>query len=200
MHDTRMIIFYKPTGYITSHNLKEKFPSIFTILPKEYSKYRFIGRLDVNTEGLLLLTNNNSLAHYLSTPKNRIPRKYEVKIFGRTDIVKLQYILKQGIVIDKFKYQPIFTNIIKNTKNNYTMVLTMYEGKNREIRKIMSHLDMKVSKIKRICYGKFNIKILKPGQLINAPKSIINYYLSKIETEKKKALSSSKKEKEKALI
>ncbi|ETO91150.1 MAG: RNA pseudouridylate synthase family protein [Candidatus Xenolissoclinum pacificiensis L6] len=176
----QVVLFYKPVGYITSHNWEEKHRSIFELLPKKYHSYHFVGRLDYNTEGLLLLSNSREFVHYMTLPKNQIVRRYEVKLFGRTEIKRISEILQKGVIINNFKYLPIYTKIMSSTKNNHRLLLTMREGKNREIRKIMSHLDLKVAKIKRVSYGKFALTSLKRAQFIHASEKIIEYYMNKI--------------------
>ena len=124
-----------------------------------------IGRLDLNSEGLLLLTNSGELARKLELPKNGFIRKYKVRVFGQIDEKKLT-ILKKGIEIDGFKYKSILAKLQKQQKSNAWISMAFKEGKNREIRKIMSHFGYPVNKLIRISYGPFSLNSLKPGDLI----------------------------------
>ena len=119
-----------------------------------------MGRLDFNSEGLLLLTNSGSLARYLELPKNSFIREYKVKVKGKIDIKKLKN-LEKGITIKGIKYESIKVNIIEKNKNNAWIKMRLMEGKNREIRKIISFFGWTINKLKRISYGPIQLKKLK---------------------------------------
>ncbi|UAT43080.1 rRNA pseudouridine synthase [Anaplasmataceae bacterium AB001_6] len=161
---TKIVLFYKPTGFLTTHKDPQGRKSIFDILPKDMKNLIFIGRLDMQSEGLIILTNNRKIANKLTNPKNEIERQYKVKIFGTTNFQQFILKLKHKIEINDILYKKIDVNIIKRTKNNTTMILTLIEGKNREIRNIMSYFDLKISKLIRIKFDHFSIENLKIGE------------------------------------
>ena len=123
-----------------------------------------IGRLDFNSEGLLLLTNNGDFARKLELPQNKFQRTYKVRIFGTIDN-KIKDKLKNGIIVNSIKYKPIELELEDEKGKNRWLTMRLYEGKNREIRKIMDHFGCTVNRLIRISYGPFNLKDLKPGQL-----------------------------------
>ena len=135
-----------------------------------------MGRLDFNSEGLLLLTNSGSLARYLELPKNSLIREYKVKIKGKIDIEKLKN-LEKGITIKGIRYGSIKVNILEKNKNNAWIKMKLLEGKNRDIRKIISFFGWTVNKLKRVSYGPIELKKLKKNEVeeIN-----INKYFKKI--------------------
>tara|TARA_Y100000590_G_C15691129_1_gene1003427 strand:+ start:237 stop:944 length:708 start_codon:yes stop_codon:yes gene_type:complete len=160
----RIWVFYKPTGIITTSKDPRGRKTIYDILPKFIPRVISVGRLDINSEGLLLLTNNGDLARYLELPKNKLIRVYRVKIRGK---IKKDEILNlsKGIKIDNFRYKPIKARLEKQMFSNAWIRMDLIEGKNREIRKICSHLGLRVIKLIRIKFGKFNIGTLKSGQI-----------------------------------
>ena len=123
-----------------------------------------IGRLDFNSEGLLLLTNNGDFARKLELPQNKFQRTYKVRIFGTINN-KIKDQLKNGIKVNSIKYKPIELELEEEKGKNRWLTMRLYEGKNREIRKIMEHFGCTVNRLIRISYGPFNLKDLKPGQL-----------------------------------
>ena len=135
-----------------------------------------VGRLDLNSEGLLLLTNSGSFSRHLELPKNSFIREYKVKVRGKIDIEKLKN-LKKGIIIKGIKYGTIEANILKKSATNAWIKMRLIEGKNREIRKIMNFFGWTVNKLKRISYGPIKLKSLKKNEIkeIN-----INKYFKKI--------------------
>jgi len=156
--------FYKPKGIICTSKDPKKRKSIFDILPKSLPRIISIGRLDINSEGLLLLTNNGDLARFFELPKNKIQREYLVKVRGLVHNNKLE-LLKDGIKINGISYKGIKCKLIKNLSSNSWIKMQLIEGKNREIRKICSYFGWEVSKLIRQRYGKFNLGNLKPGVL-----------------------------------
>jgi 23S rRNA pseudouridine2605 synthase len=123
-----------------------------------------VGRLDFNSEGLLLLTNSGSLARYLELPKNSFIREYKVKVKGKIDIEKLKN-LEKGITIKGIKYETIKVNILEKNKNNAWIKMRLMEGKNREIRKIISFFGWTINKLKRISYGPIQLKEIKKNEV-----------------------------------
>ncbi len=173
----RLWLFYKEKGFLVTNNDPQGRPTIFEkINSKVNIRMIAIGRLDLNSEGLLLLTNNGELARKLELPKNGFIRKYKVRVFGQIDEKKLK-ILKKGIEIDGFKYKSILAKLQKQQKSNAWISMAFKEGKNREIRKIMSHFGYPVNKLIRISYGPFSLNSLKPGDLIEIEEKKINEIL-----------------------
>ena len=160
----RLWYFYKPVGIITSSKDPQGRKTVFDLLPKSYPRLITIGRLDINSEGLLLFTNNGDLARYFELPKNNLKRKYRVRVNGKVSKNKLLS-LRQGIRIDNISFKPIKANLEKQMKTNAWINMTLSEGKNREIRKICSYFGWRVNKLIRINYGKFSLGNLKPGQI-----------------------------------
>ena len=169
--------YYKPIGFITSHKKQDKRPIIFENLPDKYKNYKTAGRLDYNSEGLLILSSDGEVTRELELPKNKFERKYEVIITGNFKRDNLQSI-SSGVKIKNVLYKPFKYSIKSNKKNSVILELILMEGKNREIRKLMEHIKLKVKKLKRIEYGPFKLNDLKPGEIHSATKSEIKKYLN----------------------
>tara|TARA_B100001057_G_C22821938_1_gene939767 strand:+ start:1070 stop:1798 length:729 start_codon:yes stop_codon:yes gene_type:complete len=161
----RLWLYYKKKGFlVTTKDIKER-PNIFNEIKFKVNKRLIsIGRLDFNSEGLLLLTNNGDFARKLELPQNKFQRTYKVRIFGNINN-KVKDLLKNGIKVNGIKYKPIELELGKEKGQNKWLTMKLYEGKNREIRKIMDHFGCTVNRLIRISYGPFNLKDLKPGQL-----------------------------------
>ena len=168
----KLFIYNKPNGLITSHKDTMSRPTIFENIPKKYGRLLSIGRLDLNSTGLLLLTNNGEFQRFMEISK--FERVYKVRILGklsRQDIFKLN----KGVTINGIKYGKIKVeteNFSFGINSNITLTLT--EGKNREIRKIMEFLGYKVNKLHRISYAGIKMQDLKLGEIseIKIPKKI----------------------------
>ena len=169
--------YYKPIGFITSHKKQDKRPIIFENLPDKYKNYKTAGRLDYNSEGLLILSSDGEVTRELELPKNKFERKYEVIITGNFKRDNLQSI-SSGVKIKNVLYKPFKYSIKSNKKQCVILELILMEGKNREIRKLMEHIKLKVKKLKRIEYGPFKLNDLKPGEIHSATKSEIKNYLN----------------------
>ena len=167
--------YYKPIGFITSHKKQDKRPIIFENLPDKYKNYKTAGRLDYNSEGLLILSSDGEVTRELELPKNKFERKYEIIITGNFKRDNLQSI-SSGVKIKNVLYKPFKYSIKSNKKNSVILELILMEGKNREIRKLMEHIKLKVKKLKRIEYGPFKLNDLKPGEIHSATKSEIKKY------------------------
>jgi 23S rRNA pseudouridine2605 synthase len=162
----RIWLYYKPVGVITTHRDPEGRPTVFEAakaagLPHVVS----VGRLDLNSEGLIVLTNQGSFAHYAESPQTAWKRCYRVRVFGDTLPVNQLLALKKGITIEGMYYDSIdvdFDPSDKGGRNTWLMV-TLTEGKNREIRKVMNHLGLSVNRLIRLSYGPFLLDGLKPG-------------------------------------
>ncbi|BDU60743.1 putative RNA pseudouridine synthase [Candidatus Rickettsia kotlanii] len=160
IHKPRLWIYYKPVGLITTHKDPLSRKTVFeqlTGLPRVIS----IGRLDLNSEGLLLLTNSGDLARQFELPSSRLKRVYHVRAYGKSDILlKSNY---KNLEIDRMFYNPHSIKLLKQNKTNSWFEVVLFEGKNREIRRIFEHFGLKVNKLIRIQYGSFTIDNLRPG-------------------------------------
>ncbi len=183
--ETQLWLFHKPAGIITTRNDPQNRTTIFDILPENLPRVISVGRLDLNSEGLLLLTNNGELARYLELPENALERKYRVRVFGQVDEKKLAA-LKDGITIkdpengEKIRYAPIKARIEKTGRGrNSWLLFTLQEGRNREIRKICQHMGLSVNRLIRISYGDFHLGNLPVGGVRKAPQKIVKTLIFK---------------------
>ena len=179
----RLFIYNKSINLITSHKDPEGRPTVFDKIPKKLGRLISIGRLDYNTEGLLLLTNNGDLKRYLELPSNNIKRSYKVKVIGDIGNLKIEEIRK-GISINKVHYAPIKLKIISKTKNTTWIELQLTEGKNREIRKIIQYYNLKISRLIRISYGQFYLNDLKKNEITEINKNKIKNILNILKKDK----------------
>ena len=153
----------KPRGYITSKKDELDRKTVYDLLPLDKKNLLTIGRLDFNTEGLLLFTNNGEHKRYFELPKNKITRTYEVKVYGNinsSDIEKIE----AGITINGIKHQVKQITLIKKLKTNNWLRIKLVEGKNREIRKIFESLGFVVNRIIRTHYGSYSLNKMKTGE------------------------------------
>jgi|TARA_B100001248_G_scaffold249111_1_gene222012 23S rRNA pseudouridine2605 synthase len=153
----------KPRGYITSKKDELDRKTVYDLLPLDKKNLLTIGRLDFNTEGLLLFTNNGEHKRYFELPKNKITRTYEVKVYGNinsSDIEKIE----AGITINGIKHQVKQIILIKKLKTNNWLRIKLVEGKNREIRKIFESLGFVVNRIIRTHYGSYSLNKMKRGE------------------------------------
>lgn len=165
----RLFVYHKPAGLVTTHRDEKNRPTVFEHLPKDLPRVISVGRLDLDSEGLLLLTTSGALARAMELPKNAQKRVYRVRVRGMPEEThRLQ--LERGVRIDGMKYQPI-TMLVEGTKEgrNQWLTLTLREGKNREIRRIFEHFDLPVSRLIRIQYGNFYLDDLKPEEVAEVP-------------------------------
>ncbi len=137
---TRLWIFHKPAGFLTSSTDPKNRKTIYNILPSDLPRLISIGRLDYNSEGLLLMTTNGELARYVELPKTGWIRKYRVRVHGKINEYRLKNLIN-GITIDNIKYKFSEVKIEKSNSTNSWLILSLKEGKNREIRKVMEFLD-----------------------------------------------------------
>jgi 23S rRNA pseudouridine2605 synthase len=168
---TRLWRYHKPTGLVTTHKDPHERPTVFQALPKDMPRVISIGRLDLNSEGLLLLTNDGDLARALELPSAGWVRRYRARARGRTDQAQLDR-LKDGIVIDGVRYGPIDARIDKMKQNpdgtssaNVWITVALTEGKNREVRRVLEALGLTVNRLIRLSYGPFQLGVLGQGQV-----------------------------------
>ncbi|MDR3031054.1 MAG: rRNA pseudouridine synthase [Holosporales bacterium] len=160
-------IYYKPKGLITTHKDERNRPTVFEDLKKKIKERVIsVGRLDLNSEGLLLVTNDNEFAKYAESPKTAWERRYKVRLFG----IPSDYVISKigkGIEIDKIKYGSVKIEIINEPKGKNCWVnCVLKEGKNREIRKLFSHFGIMVNRLIRYRYGPYELGSLAPYQII----------------------------------
>ena len=180
---TRLWRYHKPAGLITSHRDPQGRPTVFDNLPKNMPRVISVGRLDLNSEGLLLLTNDGALARRLEHPENSWERRYRVRVYGRPDPTELANLAK-GVSVDGVDYGPIDASLSKapaSTKAdgrmkdserrgaNSWLSVTLREGKNREIRKVMAHIGLRTNRLIRTDYGPFTLGSVEPGAVAEIP-------------------------------
>jgi len=159
---TRLFRFYKPQRTITAaHDTKGR-PTIYDRLPKGLPRLMPIGRLDFMTEGLLLLTNDGELKRQLELPRTGVVRTYRARAFGNVTQQQLEA-LAEGITIDGIHYGSINANLERRTGRNCWIEMSLTEGKNREVRRVLAHLGLQVSRLIRTAYGPLTLEGLDPG-------------------------------------
>ncbi|RXF74091.1 pseudouridine synthase [Hansschlegelia zhihuaiae] len=159
---TRLWLYHKPRGYVTTTHDPEGRETVFSILPPELPRVMTVGRLDINTEGLLLLTNDGGLARVLELPETGWLRRYRVRAFGRTTPEALAA-LKDGVTIDGFAYGAIDAEIERQQNDNVWLRFGLREGKNREVKRVAEHLGLGVNRLIRISFGPFQLGSLPEG-------------------------------------
>jgi 23S rRNA pseudouridine2605 synthase len=160
----RLWRYYKPRGLVTSHRDPEGRPTVFDSLPKELPRVISVGRLDLNTEGLLLLTTDGELARHLELPATGWLRRYRVRAWGSVDQARLDA-LKDGIEIEGVRYGPVEATFDRQQNDNVWLTIGLREGKNREVRTILTTLGLEVNRLIRVSFGPFQLLDLKPGEV-----------------------------------
>jgi 23S rRNA pseudouridine2605 synthase len=161
---TRLWLYHKPAGLVTTHSDPEGRETVFDQLPKELGRVISIGRLDLTSEGLLLLTNDGALARALELPSTGWTRRYRARAFGTIDntaIAKLQ----AGITVDGLKYGPMEVEVERETGSNIWLTIGIKEGKNREVRRALDAVGLRVNRLIRIAYGPFQLGQIERGEV-----------------------------------
>jgi 23S rRNA pseudouridine2605 synthase len=161
---TRLFLYHKPRGLLTSHADPGGRPTIFTALPKGLPRLISVGRLDINTEGLLLLTNDGALARVLELPATGWLRRYRVRARGRVGQDQLER-LAAGITVDGVHYGPIEATLDRAQGSNVWLTFAIREGKNREVRNVLGHLGLAVNRLIRVSFGPFQLDELPAGAI-----------------------------------
>ena len=153
---TRLWRYHKPEGLVTTHKDPQGRPTVFERLPEGLPRVVSVGRLDLNSEGLLLLTNDGALARRLELPSNGWIRRYRVRVYGPVDNRQLG-LLAKGVTVDGVKYGQIEASLEARTGTNAWLSVSLKEGRNREIRKVMAHLGLQTTRLIRVAYGPFQL-------------------------------------------
>ncbi|CAK0758922.1 Uncharacterized RNA pseudouridine synthase RBE_0321 [uncultured Gammaproteobacteria bacterium] len=164
--------YHKTAGLVTTSRDEKGRPTVFDNLPAELPRVITIGRLDLTSEGLLLLTNDGTLARYLELPSTGWPRRYRVRVHGQPDPARLSKLAK-GVTVDGVVYGPIEASIDSQKGDNAWLTITLREGKNREVRKVLESLDLRVNRLIRIAFGPFQLGKLEPGAVEEVPKRVM---------------------------
>jgi 23S rRNA pseudouridine2605 synthase len=158
----RLWRYYKPRGLVTTHSDPQGRPTVFSALPPELPRVISVGRLDFNSEGLLLLTNSGALARHLELPSTGWLRRYRVRAHGRVTQEQL-HALRDGVEIEGVRYGPIEATLDSVQGANAWLTVSLREGRNREVRRVLKSLALDVNRLIRISYGPFQLLDLKPG-------------------------------------
>jgi 23S rRNA pseudouridine2605 synthase len=168
----RLWRYYKPRGLVTTHNDPQGRPTVFESLPEGLPRVISVGRLDFNSEGLLLLTNDGALARHMELPSTGWLRRYRVRVHGRVSQQDLDT-LKDGVEVEGVRYGPIEATLDSVQSGNAWLTMALREGKNREVRRILAHLGVEVNRLIRISYGPFQLLDLKPGDAESVKRRVI---------------------------
>lgn len=160
----RLWLYYKPEGLVTSASDEKGRETVFDTLPEDMPRVMSIGRLDLNSEGLLLLTNDGGLKRRLELPSTGWLRKYRVRVHGNPTDPDLEP-LRKGIVVDGERFQPMQVVLDRTQGSNAWLTVGLREGKNREIRRAMTEIGLTVNRLIRISYGPFRLNELQPGEV-----------------------------------
>jgi 23S rRNA pseudouridine2605 synthase len=169
---TRLWRYHKPVGLVTTHRDPEGRPTVFEKLPPGMPRVISVGRLDLTSEGLLLLTNDGSLARKLELPATGWLRRYRVRVHGLPDERKLAA-LANGVTIDGIAYGPIEAGLDSRKGDNAWLTVALREGRNREVRRVMTHLGLAVTRLIRIAYGPFQLGMLPRGDADEVPARVL---------------------------
>jgi len=161
---TRMWRYHKPQGLVTTHRDPQGRPNVFENLPEDLPRVISVGRLDLNSEGLLLLTNDGEVARALELPTTGWVRRYRARAFGRVTQEQLDE-LRDGIEVDGVRYGSITAKLEQGDKSNVWIAVSLTEGKNREVRRVFEAIGLKVNRLIRIGYGPFQLGNLEEGKV-----------------------------------
>lgn len=177
---SRLWRYHKPRGLVTTHKDPQGRPTVFAALPPNMPRVVSVGRLDLNSEGLLLLTNDGALARRLELPATGWVRRYRVRVHGDVEPERL-VALDRGVTIDGVRYGPIKAVLDKAQGSNAWLTVGLKEGKNREIRKVMEHCGWQVTRLIRTSYGPFQLGNLEAGAVEEVPGKVLKDQLGRAE-------------------
>lgn len=161
---TRLFRYHKPPGLVVTHRDPQGRPTVFEKMPPAMPRVVSVGRLDLNSEGLLLLTNDGALARRLELPANAWLRRYRVRVYGLVDEARLAR-LSEGATIEGVRYGPIEAGLDSRRGDNAWLTVSLREGKNREVRRVLEHLGLRVNRLIRLAYGPFQLGQLPKGAI-----------------------------------
>ncbi len=173
---TRLFLYHKPRGLLTTHTDPRDRPTIFQKLPPDLPRLISVGRLDFNTEGLLLLTNDGTLARVLELPATGWLRRYRVRAHGSVTQAQLDQ-LREGVTISGIRYGAIDANLERVQGSNLWLTFAIREGKNREVRNVLGHLGLTVTRLIRVSFGPFQLAELEPGAVEEVPTRVLREQL-----------------------
>ena len=169
---TRLFLYHKPRGLVTTTSDPQGRPTIFGALPKDLPRLISIGRLDLSTEGLLLLTNDGGLARALELPSTAWLRRYRVRAHGKVTQADLDA-LRDGVTVDGINYGPIEAVLDREQTSNVWITFGIREGKNREVRNVLRHLGLQVARLIRVSFGPFQLGELAEGEVAEVPTRVL---------------------------
>ncbi len=183
VEQSRLFLYHKPPGLVTTHKDEKGRATVFDNLPDFVPRVVSVGRLDLNTEGLLLLTNDGELARFLELPDTGWARKYRVRVHGKVNEKRLKS-LKNGITIEGVRYKSIDAKLEEKTEDqaqgtNSWISITLREGKNREIRRVMEELGLNVTRLIRTDYGPFSLGAMNRGAVVEVKTNVMKHQLGK---------------------
>ncbi|MCK0149871.1 rRNA pseudouridine synthase [Marivita sp. S6314] len=170
--EPRLWLYHKPTGLVTTNKDEQGRATIYDELPDTLPRVLSVGRLDLNSEGLLLLTNDGEVKRKLELPSTGWLRKYRVRVKGRPTDESLEP-LRKGLVIEGEKFQPMTVSLDRQQGANAWLTIGLREGKNREVRRAVADLGLTVNRLIRVSYGPFQLGQLKPGQVEEVRRKIM---------------------------
>ncbi|WP_371168500.1 pseudouridine synthase [Aliiroseovarius sp. 2305UL8-7] len=172
----RMWLYYKPIGLVTTERDEKGRDTVFAALPEDMPRVMSVGRLDINSEGLLLLTNDGEVKRKLELPSTGWSRKYRVRVNGRPTDDTLAPVRK-GITVDGERFQPMSVSLDRQQGANAWLTISLREGKNREIRRAMEAVGLSVNRLLRVSYGPFQLAELKPGEVEEIRQRVVRDHL-----------------------
>lgn len=186
--ETRLFAFHKPAGLLTAERDPKGRPTIYAALrnalPKSAGRVMPVGRLDFNTEGLLLLTNDGELKRAMELPRSGVPRTYRARAFGDISQAQLDELI-EGIEVDGIRYGRIEADLERGSGMNRWIQLTLTEGKNREVRRVLEHLGLQVNRLMRIAYGPFELADLPRGQAVEIRRGDVESFRRQLDRTRK---------------
>jgi 23S rRNA pseudouridine2605 synthase len=177
---TRLWRYHKPVGLVTTHRDPQRRATVFDKLPSGLPRVISVGRLDLNSEGLLLLTNDGALARKLELPATGWIRRYRARVHGPVDERRLEA-LARGVTIDGVAYGRIEAGLDSRKGDNAWLTVSLREGRNREVRRVLAHVGLAVTRLIRIAYGPFQLGTLPRGTVDEVPARVLRDQLPRIE-------------------
>ncbi len=168
--------YHKKRGLVTTERDPQGRPTVFSKMPESLPRVMSVGRLDINTEGLLLMTNDGGLKRFLELPATGWLRRYRVRAYGRPDMKRLEEI-KKGVVIERVVYREIELEIERQQGDNFWLMVALREGKNREIKKLLEYAGLKVNRLIRLSFGPFQLGHLDDGKVEEVPRRVLRQQL-----------------------